>query len=539
MPLFHIPSRSVLKPHHHHRHIIRRTFIDTTTINWVRDRGLDHVVEREKNLRPIINIKNLIKSEPSKSLPISILTKSRHSLQIPTRPVNFVRQFPSIFEEFLPGGIPGGIASVQPHLRLTPQLLDIDSKEHLMYQSHSYTHQAADRLFKMLMLVRCNRLPLNLIELFKWDLGLPEDYVETIVPEFPDYFKVAVGKYGLLELEMVCWSDELATSVMEKKNKAAKGMPVAFPMQFSRGFEMDKKMKKWIDEWQKLPYVSPYENAAHLSSQSDESDKWAVAVLHELLHILVPKKTDRENILALGEYLGIRSRFKRALLHHPGILHVSSKNRTYTVVLREGYKRGAIIENHPLMDIRNEYIHLMNAVKEDGKGVSPREKRKRKKGVEDPIREDIDEDDDENEEEEGYLCDSSDAEVEHDEVDSEDNEEEDEDDDEDEEESMSNIWMNDANTRGRRARKSNFDVMTPSRNAGRGSSGQKRAWKSDNAERGGSGGQYPGRRGERVSPDTSRTTQSDVRHNVRQNTTEGSNLSRSRVRSSPDKKTYI
>lgn len=83
------------------------------------------------------------------------------------------------------------------------------------------------------------------------------------------------------------------------------------------------------------------------------------------------------------------------------------------------------------------------------------------------------------------MCDSSDAEVEHDEVDSEDNEEEDEDDDEDEEESMNNIRMNDANTRGRRATKSNFDVMTPSRNAGRGSSGQKRAWKSDNAKRGG------------------------------------------------------
>ena len=307
---------------------------------------------------------------------------------------------------------------------------------------------------------------------------------------------------------------------------------------------MDKKLKKWIDEWQKLPYESPYENAAHLSSQSDESDKWAVAVLHELLHILVPKKTDRENVFILGEYLGIRSRFKRALLHHPGILYVSSKLRTYTVVLREGYKRGAIIENHPLMDIRSQYIHLMNAMKEDGKTISSKEK---KKGVKDSKGEDVEEEDDESEEGlEGELSDSSEAEVEHDDVDS-DNDEEDEDNEEDEDERMTSIRKNDDGTRGRGARKSNFDVMTPPRNAERRRSGGRRAWKSEfdvkapstNAERGRSGGQYPGKCRDEVSPETSGSTQADVRHNGHPNSRERSNRSRSRGRSFPDKKTYV
>ena len=107
-----------------------------------------------------------------------------------------------------------------------------------------------------------------------------------MVPEFPDYFRVLGGgnrdEDGVLELG--CWSDELAVSVMEKKGS------IAFPMQFSRGFEMDRKSKKWEDEWQKLPYISPYEDASHLLPNSDELDKWTVAVLHELLHILVPKK---------------------------------------------------------------------------------------------------------------------------------------------------------------------------------------------------------------------------------------------------------
>ena len=149
---------------------------------------------------------------------------------------------------------------------------------------------------------------------------------------------------------------------MEKK-----GQEFVFPVQFSSGFEMDKRYGRWLNQWQKLPYVSPYENAAHLSASSDESDRWVVGVLHEILNVLVPKKTEKDNVLMLGEWLGLRSRFKRALLQHPGIFYLSSKIGTQTVVLREGYKRGSLVEPHPLMNLRSQYIHLMNTVKEDGR----------------------------------------------------------------------------------------------------------------------------------------------------------------------------
>ncbi|KAB1219815.1 hypothetical protein CJ030_MR3G009457 [Morella rubra] len=61
---------------------------------------------------------------------------------------------------------------------------------------------------------------------------------------------------------------------MKGKLGYEKETAITFPMQSSRGFEMDKKLKKWVDEWQKLPYISPYENASHLPPKSDESDKW-------------------------------------------------------------------------------------------------------------------------------------------------------------------------------------------------------------------------------------------------------------------------
>ena len=215
--------------------------------------------------------------------------------------------------------------------------------------------------------------------------------METLVPGFPGYFQVTSvedhfsGSRGMRVLELVCWSNELAISVMEKKAMAGeggfeKGMAIAFPLHFSKGFEMDKKMKKWVDEWQKLVYISPYENASHLPPKSDELDKWAVGLLHELLHLFVPKKTDKDNILCWRVY-GLRSRFKRALVNHPSIFYLSTKTGMHTVLLNEAYKRDLLIEKHPLMEMRYQYIHLMNTVKEDNNsinapGTSPKKEQK-------------------------------------------------------------------------------------------------------------------------------------------------------------------
>ncbi|XVE98889.1 hypothetical protein REPUB_Repub03eG0148200 [Reevesia pubescens] len=310
----------------HGRYYGYRTFMDgaPTTIKFVRDRGLDHAVERENNLRSLLNVKNLIKLEPYKSLPLSIISQHKDSLKIPSRPIEFIRKYPSVFQEFLPGGI-----GIHPHIKLTPEVLDIDAEEHLVYQSDSYKLLVADRLLKLLMISRMNKTPIRILDLLKWDLGLPQNYLKTLVPGFPDYFRF-VGSENSGQLELVCWSDELAISAVEKKamekgrSGYSKGMPIAFPVKFSKGFEMDKKLKKWWDDWQKLPYVSPYKDPLHFSPKTDESDKWAAAVLHELLNLFVAKKAERDYVLCVGEYLGIRSRFKRVLLHHPHIFYLSS-----------------------------------------------------------------------------------------------------------------------------------------------------------------------------------------------------------------------
>ncbi|KAK4413280.1 protein WHAT'S THIS FACTOR 9, mitochondrial [Sesamum alatum] len=362
-------SASVSRRGHHHHHI--RTLYDAvSSLRCPRDRGLDHAVERERHLKPLLNLKNLIISEPSKSVPLSLIADSKERLGIPFRPIEFIRKYPSIFQEFHPGSL-----NIQPHIKLTPEIVSLNSEENLLYQSVDYKQDIAGRLLKLLMISRINKIPIVLLERLKWELGLPQDYEKDIIPEFPDYFRVINGNnFGgnSKVLELVCWSDEFAVSELEKKG--AKDGKVQFSLQYSKGFEMDKKYKKWVDEWQKLPYVSPYENATHLATKTDESDKWAVAVLHEVLNLFVGKKAERDSLLSLGECFGLRARFKCAMLQHPGIFYVSSKIGTYTVVLRDAYKRGMLIERHPLVNMRFKYVQLMNVVKDEEKPKSTENK---------------------------------------------------------------------------------------------------------------------------------------------------------------------
>ncbi|KAJ0241087.1 F143 protein [Hirschfeldia incana] len=436
----------------------RRTFSETPeeTYKFVRDRGLDHAVEREKNLRPLLSIKDLITSEPSKSLPISVITSQKDSLRVPHRPIEFIRSFPTVFHESLPGEIAG----LQPHISLTPETLNLDAEEQLLYASEDYKQGLADRLLKLLMINRINKIPLEILDLLKWDLGLPRDYAETVVPEFPDYFRVVKSKLRGCsgELELVCWSKEHSVSVLEKKAKDyTKGSPIAFPMKFSNGFVVDKKMRRWIDDWQKLPYISPYENALHLSATSDESDKWAAAVLHEVLNLFVSKKVEKDLVLHLGEFMGLRSRFKRVIHNHPGVFYLSSKLWTHTVVLRDGYKRGVLVEGNQLVTSRNRYLKLMSKVKKESSAVSSR-KREDKGKVEG----------------EGEVC-EADAKGEDDGVsgsevedEREDDEEDDDDDEVDQDQSLKRGRWNSSPRAGRRSLGSQEKPHTRSRAGRRG-----------------------------------------------------------------------
>ncbi|KAJ0509082.1 putative plant organelle RNA recognition domain-containing protein [Helianthus annuus] len=355
---------AILNDHLYRRFYLQpfRTFVDAR-VKWVRDAYLDFAVEKEKNLKQIISLKNLITSQPSKTIPLSTASVYKTTFNLPTTAINFFQKYPSVFEIFQPSK-----PSSLPHVKLTPQALTVHNEESKILNSTRYRKDVAQRLTKLLMLTRAGRLPLNIIDLLRFDLGLPHDFILTLLPEFPDYFQICNmvdNDSNVFGLELVTWRDNLATSVLQKRSMdensgIRRENPIKFSINLPKGFDLEKKVRIWMHEWQNLPYISPYEDAFFLSPNSDQAEKYTVAVLHELMHLLVSKKTEKENLLILGDYLGFGPRFKKALVHHPGIFYVSNKIRTQTVVLREAYKKDLLAERHLLMGMRYRYLHLMN-----------------------------------------------------------------------------------------------------------------------------------------------------------------------------------
>ncbi|KAJ0982642.1 hypothetical protein J5N97_010897 [Dioscorea zingiberensis] len=353
----------------HHRHHQARTFIDAR-VPWVRDRALDHAVEKEKHLLPFHSLKDLIisSSSPSSSpsLPLAAIAARSAALRLPFRPIRFIRLFPAAFlESQQPPPAPP-----TPIISPTPDLLSIHSDE--LRALSSSLPDAASRLLRLLMLCPRRRLPLSLVHRLRWDLGLPPDFPRSLLPDFPDFFLLSpsLSNPSHLDLELVLYNKDLAMSSMEqfvsRTGGYRKGTPLSFPLSFPSGFELEKKVRKWVDEWQKLPFISPYEDASHLDPKSDLFDKWTVGMVHEVLSLFISKKTEKENLEMLAQHLGLRPGFKKVLTHHPGIFYVSNKLRTHTVVLREAYRRDLLVEKHPLMGLRYQYIHLMRKGREGG-----------------------------------------------------------------------------------------------------------------------------------------------------------------------------
>ncbi|XP_042037435.1 protein WHAT'S THIS FACTOR 9, mitochondrial-like [Salvia splendens] len=365
-------------------HLHLRTFINAR-IKWVRDPYLDAAVEREKNLKSLHSLKNLILSHPSQSLPLSAISPLKPHLSLPTTAHKFIQSYPFIFKIFLPPNKTNPF----PHVKLTPKALSIHCDELLHLNMSRYRRDLAQRLAKLLMIARGGRLPLHLIDTLTYDLGLPHDYLLTLLPEFPDYFQICDLGFRdsngeiVFGLGLVNWRDDLALSEMEKKRDCdLNGTQIKYSMNLPRGFDLQKRVEEWVEQrWQNLPYISPYENAFHLSPNSDHAERWMVGVIHELLSLMVTKKTERENVFRFGEFLGIgQVRMKKALVHFPGIFYVSNKIRTQTVVLREAYRKKLMTEKHPLMAIRNRYISLMELVLRRGRPVRGAAVRRRERG---------------------------------------------------------------------------------------------------------------------------------------------------------------
>ena len=176
---------------------------------------------------------------------------------------------------------------------------------------------------------------------------------------------------GVSGLKLSQWRDEIAVSALQRSNENRgirdgeyrefkRGQAaLVFPMRFPRGYGAQKKVRAWMEEFQKLPYISPYADCSKIDPSSDLMEKRVVGVLHEFLSLTIHKKTKRNYLRSLREELNLPHKFTRIFTRYPGIFYLSLKCKTTTVTLREGYQSGKLVEPHPLARHRDKFYHVM------------------------------------------------------------------------------------------------------------------------------------------------------------------------------------
>ncbi|MED6208738.1 hypothetical protein PIB30_048110 [Stylosanthes scabra] len=249
----------------------------------------------------------------------------------------------------------------RPGFGLTPQALKLYHKQAEILEKNQL--ELRDRLCRLLMLTRTKDriLPLETIDQLQWDLGLPYDYLNCFVPNHPDRFSLVRLPDGRDGLKLLFWDDKLAVSELMKnaslqqdKEDIKNDGSLAFPVS---GFGM-KKCMEWLEEWQKLPYTSPYTNASNSDRHTNE--KRVVGILHELLHLTLHKQTEVENLSNLCKPFMLHQNLTKVFERHLGIFYLSyNYYEKPTVVLREGYNGRELKQKHPLVRIRQKLANLL------------------------------------------------------------------------------------------------------------------------------------------------------------------------------------
>ncbi|KAK4779179.1 hypothetical protein SAY86_006707 [Trapa natans] len=345
---FHFQAQKV--PYHYTQ---RASYVDVY-MKWKRDsyyEKIDHI-HHSIELKRIISLKNCILKNPIGCIPISDISKRGREFEVPIRVATFLRQYPSIFEEFT------GPKYSLPWFRLTQEAIETDSEEKRVYEESK--PEIVERLKKLVLMSKDNVLPLNIVQGMLWYLGLPEDLLQNLERYLDGSFSIVEIGDGLKGLTVNC--NEKLLSIMEK-NAIQRGLcfgdVIAFPLFPSKGLRLRKKISSWLNDFQRLPYVSPYEDFSNLNPTSDIAEKRIVGLLHELLSIFVDHSAERKKLFCLKKYLGLPQKVHKAFERHPHIFYLSFQNKTCTAILKEPYNDKNTIVRHPLLRVRKKYIKLM------------------------------------------------------------------------------------------------------------------------------------------------------------------------------------
>lgn len=176
----------------------------------VKEPLFDNVLEKEKQIRIIFRIRELLMRRPLRAMEIVDLAGKRRfiGLRGDKNLSKFLRRYPGIFEVLKEG----------PHSRafgLTEQAERLYDEEVRLKQEME--DRSVGLLRKLLMLSIRRRLPLSLLGQLANDLGIPDNFESDLVPRYPHFFRVEEAADASRRLlALVSWDPSLAVSFAQK-----------------------------------------------------------------------------------------------------------------------------------------------------------------------------------------------------------------------------------------------------------------------------------------------------------------------------------
>lgn len=341
-------------------------------MRWKKDLSFDAVpvLSHARDLRPLTSLLRLLSPSPT---PISAVSKLGRSLETPDRRViSFLRRFPAAFVESV------GPQHSLPWFRLSDAAACLLQEERDVFAARRA--DVTDRLRRLLLMCPRRRLPVRIAQGMLWHLGIPEDYFKCPDHDIArDGFRIIISRDDVIsqdenhsgrELGLIDDGNdqEMPLSVLQmnamKKYGSLEEVPV--PLFQSKGLRLKRKIEDWLEWFQRLPYVSPYEDFSHITPGSDVSEKRAVGVLHELLSLFVICSAERRRLLCLRQHLGLPQKFHCVFERHPHVFYLLLKEKTCFVVLKEAYMAwgDTAIKEHPMLEVRKKYVELMDQSRE-------------------------------------------------------------------------------------------------------------------------------------------------------------------------------
>ncbi|KAI3513884.1 hypothetical protein L1887_12105 [Cichorium endivia] len=362
----HLIKRITSNPTHSPISIRLKTTSSQYVASRIRDATFEKFMDKYKNLQKVISIQDLILANPNnQSVSVDFLNRLSQKLHLNRGATSFLRKYPRVFQIFYDP------TYSQPYCKLTPLAIKISQEEHDAI--HNTRDVVIDRLTRLLSMSSSKTLPLRAIFKVWRELGLPDDFEDSIISQNPNLFHVLDAHEPNTHLiKLIGTTNHNLTASVENwrvmeccRDGCVDRTEIrySFKHSYPPSMKLKKNFRAKVKEWQKLPYIGPYEEFSGVKKRSKsgvmEMEKRAVGIVHEFLSLTVEKTVEVEKISHFRKWFGIDLNVRDLFLDHPGMFYLSTKGKKHTVFLREAYERGGLIDPNPVYDVRRKLLDLV------------------------------------------------------------------------------------------------------------------------------------------------------------------------------------